>query len=156
MALAPSSETPLLFVQPPSPAINGFVSVGQRRLCQGFVADRSSEDCRCAWEDVGLRRGSETVHVTKTGCLRAVQMHLHLEVLVGTAANFGLHIRGPSSPSAQRLCFQFRGVRTPPTDSSSFSPDLELASVHPPTFFKDRLLSFLSFHFCLWPLPGSR
>lgn len=112
MVLAPSSETLLLFVQPPSPAINGFASVGQRCLCEGLVADQGSEDCPCAREDVGLRRGSETVHVT--GHLRAVQMHLHLEVLICTADNFRLHIQGLFSPTGQRLCLQFRGMKSHP------------------------------------------
>lgn len=79
MALAPTSETPLLFVQPPSLAINGFVSVGQRRLRQGFVAGRGSEDCPCAQADVGLRRGSEAVRLTKTEGPTAEQTRLRLE-----------------------------------------------------------------------------
>lgn len=50
----------------------------------------------------------------KTGNLRAVQMYLHLEVLECTADNFRLHIQGLFSPTAQRLCFQFRGVKSHP------------------------------------------
>lgn len=134
MALAPISETPLLFVQPPSPAINGFVSVSQRCLCQGFVADRSSEDFPCAWENVGLRRGRETIHVTKTGHLRAVQMHLHLAILVCTANNFRLCIQGLFSHCTKALLpVLWCEKPSPPADSKSFSPDFELASLYPST-----------------------
>lgn len=79
MALAPSSEILLLFVQPPGLAINGFVSVGQRCLHQGFVADGGSEDCAYAREDMGLREGSENVLLTKTDGPASVQTHLRLE-----------------------------------------------------------------------------
>lgn len=61
-------------------------------------------------------------------------MHLHSEVLVCTSDNFRLHIQGLFSPTGQRFCFQFGGMKSHPlllTATAFLS--LELASLHPPT-----------------------
>lgn len=97
-------------------------------------------------EDVGLRRGSKIVHVTKTGHLRAGQMHLHLQVLACTADNFRLHIQGLFSQWAKAIPSYWQ--------QQLFSR--LWACISPSShLFKDTLFPFLSFHFCLWRLPGS-